>query len=80
MMSRASLNLVNGWRGMRGLTRFGVNVTVIEAGDWSSQLHWHSHEDYGELTLITDAGEETLRAGDCAAFRSGDPDDHHLVK
>jgi len=68
-----------------GLTQFGVNVTVIEAGSWSSQRHWHSHEDEfvwvldGELTLITDAGEETLRAGDCAAFKSGDPDGHHLV-
>jgi uncharacterized cupin superfamily protein len=68
-----------------GLTQFGVNVTVIEAGAWSSQRHWHSHEDEfvwvldGELTLVTDAGEETLRAGDCAAFMSGDPDGHHLV-
>src|SRR3984957_6569752 len=48
-----------------GLTQFGVNVTVIEAGAWSSQRHWHSHEDEfvwvleGELTLVTDAGEET---------------------
>jgi len=33
----------------------------------------------GELTLVTDAGEEVLRAGDCAAFRRGDPDGHHLV-
>ncbi len=33
----------------------------------------------GELTLVTDAGEEILRAGDCAAFRRGDPDGHHLV-
>lgn len=68
-----------------GLTQFGVNVTVIESGAWSSQRHWHSHEDEfvwvleGELTLITDAGEETLRAGDCAAFKCGDPDGHHLV-
>jgi uncharacterized cupin superfamily protein len=68
-----------------GLTQFGVNVTVIEAGAWSSQRHWHSHEDEfvwvldGELTLVTNAGEETLRSGDCAAFRSGDPDGHHLV-
>jgi uncharacterized cupin superfamily protein len=68
-----------------GLTQFGVNVTVIEVGAWSSQRHWHSHEDEflwvleGELTLVTDAGEETLRAGDCAAFRSGDADGHHLV-
>jgi len=68
-----------------GLTQFGVNVTVIQAGAWSSQRHWHSHEDEfvwvleGELTLVTDAGEELLRAGDSAAFRSGDPDGHHLV-
>jgi uncharacterized cupin superfamily protein len=68
-----------------GLTQFGVNVTVIEAGAWSSQRHWHSHEDEfvwvldGELTLITDAGEEILRAGDCAAFKRGDADGHHLV-
>jgi uncharacterized cupin superfamily protein len=68
-----------------GLTQFGVNVTVIESGAWSSQRHWHSHEDEfvwvleGELTLVTDAGEEILRAGDCAAFKSGDPDGHHLV-
>jgi uncharacterized cupin superfamily protein len=68
-----------------GLTQFGVNVTVIEVGAWSSRRHWHSLEDEfvwvldGQLTLVTGAGEETLRAGDCAAFRSGDPDGHHLV-
>jgi uncharacterized cupin superfamily protein len=68
-----------------GLTRFGVNLTVIEPGAWSSQRHWHSHEDEfiwvleGELTLVTDAGEEVLRAGDCVAFRRGDPDGHHLI-
>ena len=33
----------------------------------------------GELVLITDAGEEVLRPGDCAAFKAGDPDGHHLV-
>lgn len=68
-----------------GLSQFGVNLTVIGPGDWSSQRHWHSHEDEflwvleGELTLVTDAGEELLRAGDCAAFKCGDPDGHHLV-
>lgn len=68
-----------------GLTSFGVNLTVIEPGAWSSQRHWHSHEDEfvwileGELTLVTDAGEEMLRAGDCAAFRRGDANGHHLV-
>ncbi|WP_421932226.1 cupin domain-containing protein [Phenylobacterium sp.] len=68
-----------------GLTLFGVNLTVIEPGGWSSQRHWHSHEDEfvwvleGELTLITDAGEDILRAGDCAAFKRGEADGHHLV-
>jgi uncharacterized cupin superfamily protein len=68
-----------------GLTQFGVNLTVIQPGCWSSQRHWHSHEDElvwvleGELTLVTDAGEELLRAGDCAAFRRSDPDGHHLI-
>ena len=68
-----------------GLTQFGVNLTVIEPGAWSSQRHWHSHEDElvwvleGELTLVTDGGEEVLRAGDCAAFRRGDSDGHHLI-
>ena len=33
----------------------------------------------GELTLVTDAGEEILRAGDCAAFKAGEPDGHHLI-
>jgi len=69
----------------QGLTRFGVNLSVVPPGGWSSQRHWHSHEDEfvmvveGELTLITDAGEEVLRPGDCAAFKAGDPDGHHLV-
>lgn len=68
-----------------GLTAFGVNLTVIPPGGWSSQRHWHSHEDEfvwvveGELTLVTDAGEEVLRAGDCAAFKRGEADGHHLV-
>ena len=68
-----------------GLTRFGVNLSVIPPGGWSSQRHWHSHEDEfvmvveGEVTLITNSGEEPLRPGDCAAFKAGDPDGHHLV-
>jgi len=68
-----------------GLDQFGVNLTVLAPGAWSSQRHWHSAEDEfvwvveGELVLVTDAGEETLRAGDCAAFRRGEADGHHLV-
>ena len=68
-----------------GLTAFGVNITTIQPSGWSSQRHWHSHEDEfvmvveGELVLVTDAGEEIMRPGDCAAFKAGDPDGHHLV-
>jgi len=67
-----------------GLTDFGVNLTRLPAGGWSSQRHWHTAEDEfiyvveGELVLITDSGEEVLRAGDCAGFKAGTPDGHHL--
>jgi uncharacterized cupin superfamily protein len=68
-----------------GLTGFGVNHLTLPPGAWSSQRHWHSHEDEfvmvltGEVVLITDAGEEVLRAGDCVAFKAGDADGHHLI-
>ncbi|HET6724584.1 MAG TPA: cupin domain-containing protein [Gammaproteobacteria bacterium] len=68
-----------------GLTDFGVNRLELKSGAWSSQRHWHSEEDEfvyvlsGELVLVTDAGEETLRAGDCAAFPKGDANGHHLI-
>ena len=68
-----------------GLTAFGVNHLTLPPGCWSSQRHWHSHEDEfvmvltGEVVLVTDSGEEVLRAGDCAAFKAGDPDGHHLI-
>jgi uncharacterized cupin superfamily protein len=67
------------------LSQFGVNLMTLPPGAWSSQRHWHSHEDEfvfvveGELTLITDAGEEVLRPGDCAAFKAGEANGHHLV-
>ena len=67
-----------------GLTQFGVNLLRLPPGAWSSQRHWHETEDEfvwvleGEVALVTNSGEETLRAGDCAGFRAGDPDGHHL--
>jgi uncharacterized cupin superfamily protein len=69
----------------KGLTHFGVNLTVIQPSGWSSQRHWHSHEDEfiwvveGELTLVTNSGEELLLAGDSAAFPRGVEDGHHLI-
>lgn len=67
-----------------GLTQFGVNLLRLPPGAWSSQRHWHSHEDEfvyvleGEVMLVTDAGEEPMRAGDSAGFRAGVHDGHHL--
>jgi uncharacterized cupin superfamily protein len=68
-----------------GLSQFGVNLTRLPPGEVSSQRHWHNHEDElvyvleGALVLITDAGEEPLGPGDCAAFKAGVADGHHLV-
>src|SRR6185437_3960243 len=67
-----------------GLTQFGVNLLRLPAGAWSSQRHWHHTEDEfvmvleGEVVLVTDQGEETLRPGDCAGFKAGEPDGHHV--
>lgn len=68
-----------------GLNDFGVNLTELPPGAWSSQRHWHTEEDEfvyvlsGELILVTDAGEQWLRAGDCAAFPKNLADGHHLI-
>ncbi|MBL9005319.1 MAG: cupin domain-containing protein [Myxococcales bacterium] len=67
-----------------GLSHFGVNLLRLAPGQWSSQRHYHSREDefvfvvQGEVVLVTDGGEEILRAGDCAGFPHGEPNGHHL--
>lgn len=66
------------------LTQFGVNLLRLPAGAWSSQRHWHSHEDEfvfvlrGEVVLVDDNGEERLGPGDCAGFPAGDRNGHCL--
>jgi uncharacterized cupin superfamily protein len=68
-----------------GLRDFGVNLMTLPPGNWSSQRHWHSHEDEfvyvleGELTLIEDGGETVLRKGDCAAFPKDTGNGHHMI-
>jgi uncharacterized cupin superfamily protein len=68
-----------------GLSQFGVNLLRLPPGVWSSQRHWHSAEDEfiyvlaGEVVLVSDAGEEVLRAGDCAGFKAGEADGHQLL-
>jgi uncharacterized cupin superfamily protein len=67
-----------------GLTQFGVNLLRLPPGAWSSQRHWETHADEfvyvlsGEVVLVTDAGDEVLKAGDCAGFKGGDPNGHCL--
>jgi len=68
-----------------GLTNFGVNLTELPPGCWSSQRHWHTKQDEfiyiveGEPTLVTDAGETPLKPGMCAGFPAGKRDGHHLI-
>ncbi len=68
-----------------GLTQFGVNYTRLKPGAASAHRHWHETEDElvyvleGELVLVEDDGETTLRAGDAAAFKAGVDNGHHLV-
>ena len=68
-----------------GLTDFGVNLMHLPPGNWSSQRHWHSHEDEfvyvleGELVLVEDEGETVLLAGDCAAFPKATGNGHHML-
>jgi uncharacterized cupin superfamily protein len=67
-----------------GLRQFGVNLLRLPVGAWSSQRHWHTTADEfvyvvaGEVTLVTDGGEELLRPGDAAGFKAGDTDGHCL--
>ena len=68
-----------------GLQDFGVNLMTLPPGGWSSQRHWHSHEDEfvyvleGELILVEDDGESVLRAGNCATFAKNSGNGHHLI-
>jgi uncharacterized cupin superfamily protein len=67
-----------------GLTQFGINLLTLPPGAWSSQRHWHTGSDEfvyvlsGEVALVSDGGEEILRAGDAAGFPANDGNGHHL--
>ncbi|HAJ45814.1 MAG TPA: transcriptional regulator, partial [Alphaproteobacteria bacterium] len=67
-----------------GLTQFGAKLVTLAPGVWSSQRHWHMHEDElvymiaGELILVTDGREDVMRPGDCAGFKAGERNGHCL--
>jgi len=77
---RKSWSLTRQWK----LTQFGVNCVEIPHGSWSTNRHWHRNNDElvvvisGELVLVTDDGEEVLRAGDSVGFKAGVANPHHL--
>ena len=68
-----------------GLLTMGVNLMRLPPGAWSSQRHWHNHEDEflylleGELVLVSDSGEQFMRAGDCIGWPAGAKDGHQLI-
>ncbi len=68
-----------------GVKNFGVNLVKLEPGSCSALRHWHSSQDEfifileGEVTLVTNAGEQTLRPGMAAGFPAAEADGHHLI-
>jgi uncharacterized cupin superfamily protein len=68
-----------------GLSQFGVNLTTLKPGAWSSQRHWHRNEDEfvyvleGELVLCEDHGETVLKPGDAAGWKANSRVGHCLI-
>lgn len=67
-----------------GLTRFGVNLTILPPGAQSALLHRHTAQEEfvyilsGHPTLRTDAGEDRLEPGMCIGFPASGAA-HHLI-
>jgi uncharacterized cupin superfamily protein len=68
-----------------GLKHLGVNLVTLGPGGQSSVRHWHTLEDEfvyvleGEVVLVTNEGEQTLRAGMCAGYPAGSKNGHHFI-
>jgi uncharacterized cupin superfamily protein len=68
-----------------GLTNFGVNLTCLSPGAYSSLRHAHTKQDefiyilQGNPVLITDEGESQLTLGMCAGFKAGTGNAHQLL-
>ena len=68
-----------------GLTKVGVNLVTLGPGGQSALRHWHTLEEEfvyvleGEVVLVTNGGEQTLKAGMCAGYPAGARDGHHFI-
>lgn len=67
------------------LKNFGVNLVKLAPGSCSALRHWHTRQDEfiyvieGEITLISNEGEQILKRGMMAGFAAGESDGHQLV-
>ena len=67
-----------------GLTRYGVNLTILPANGQSALLHRHAAQEefiyilQGYPTLRTEHAEVELAPGMCAGFRPNEAA-HHLI-
>jgi uncharacterized cupin superfamily protein len=67
------------------LKNFGVNLVTLAPGSSSALRHWHTRQDefiyviQGEVTLISNEGEQILKPGMMAGFPAGEEDGHQLV-
>ncbi|HZS69203.1 MAG TPA: cupin domain-containing protein [Burkholderiales bacterium] len=68
-----------------GLKNLGVNLVTLGPDGQSALRHWHTLEDEfvyvleGEVVLVTNEGEQTLRAGMCAGYPAGSKNGHHFI-
>lgn len=68
-----------------GLANFGVNLTRLSPSAISALRHAHSKQDEfiyilrGTPILVTNEGETQLSPGQCAGFKAGSGNGHHLV-
>ena len=68
-----------------GITKFGVNYTILPPGASSALRHWHEREDEfiyileGTVTLVTNDGAQELDPGMAAGFPAGQDNGHHLM-
>jgi uncharacterized cupin superfamily protein len=68
-----------------GLKSLGVNLVTLGPGGQSSVRHWHTLEDEfvyvleGEVVLVTNEGQQTLRVGMCAGYPAGSKNGHHFI-